>query len=404
MRRGWGAAGIAVAIAVAAFAASSYPACAVYDSSLIGSREASTDELPLDKDAGPACMPAHPPGRPVTADDGGVSPTLPPIVAAFNTIDIGVSGGPDAGIPPFGYDLDDTCTCPGPPSCLQPLQPNGSPASKICDDDQGRDHTSIPLFQLLQLLGGPAAMGINQIDQGLTAGQYGLLLVISDYNGKQDDSRVRVDFYVSNGLKRDADGGIPTPKLDGTDLWTIDPQSLPGGQPAFSDDSAYVTGGAVVAHMSQLPIAFGDRSFLGGATMQLFGAVIVGELQAQTIADSGTGGFGFALSGGTIAGRWPTSQILSTLATIPEEGGFLCGSDPAYKLNYNIVKGVVCQVADIAKVQSEDNTTPLAPCDAISVGMEFTAVPAQVGPILGVPPAPSGCQDGGFMWSDQCPP
>ena len=29
-------------------------------------------------------------------------------------------------------------------------------------------------------------------------------------------------------------------------------------------------------------------------------------------------GFGYSLAGGTIAGRWPTSQILSTLATIPK--------------------------------------------------------------------------------------
>jgi hypothetical protein len=396
-----GALGIVGACSIAAFGAASHQACAVYDSSLIGSSEGGEGDSLAGGDAGvPACNHAYPPDRPQGVDDSG-GDNIGMLVAAFNSIDIGVSGGLDAAVPQFGYDLDHTCTCfGGMPSCLQPPQPPGAPSAESCDDNRGRDNTDILLFRDLP---GLASTGTSQIDQGLTAGQYGLLLVITDYNGKSDDPRVHVDFYLSDGLSRDADGGIPTPRFDGTDLWTRDLGSLqggqPNGQPQYSDDSAYVSGSVLVANFSQLPIAFGDRSFLGAATMQLIGAVIVGQLQAKKV-DSG--GFGFALVGGTIAGRWPTSQLLSTLANIPGEGGFLCATDPVNKLKYGIIREVVCAGADIATVSTEDNNTPLAPCDAISVGMTFTAEPAQLGPVVEGGPVLAGCADGGVAFSDHC--
>jgi hypothetical protein len=389
-----GASGVAATLGIAFFGVSSYQACAVYNSSLIGSPDGGSASS-QDSD-GPACMHAEPPPRPTDDDGGGPQNTM--VVAAFNTIDIGVSGGLDAGIPPFGYDLDHVCTCPGPSSCIP--QAGAEAGISFCDDEAGRDNTDIQLFRGLP---GTASTGTSEIDQGLAAGQYGSLVVISNYNGNADDSQVTVDFYVSNGLSRNADGGIPTPQLNGNDVWTIDPSSVVGGQegapPVYSDETAWVSNYTVVANMAQLKIAFGERTFLGGATMQLYGAILVGKLYSYPLTDGGSV-FGYGLSGGTIAGRWPTSQILSTLAYIPEEGGgFLCGPD---SLNYNIVRAVVCENADIQTLSQEDNMG--APCDAISVGMQFTAVPAKLGGILALPPAPSGCRDGGTLWSDTCSP
>ncbi len=383
---------------VALVGATSYQACAVYNASLIGTADAGDSDSP---DVGtPACVPALPPPRPRAVGDADVTDNELPdadnimVVAALRTIDIGVSGAPDAAIPPFGYDLDTVCTCPGPPSCVQ--QKN---APETCDDDAGRDNTDIQLFRDLSVA---ASTGTAQIDQGLTAGQFGLLVVITNYNGVSEDPAVTVDFYVSNGLNRSADGGIPAPNFDGNDRWTIDPKSIvggqPGGPPVYSDPAAYVTGGYLVAHLSQLPIAFGDRSFLGGATMQLFEAVIVGSLKAEVVGVGDSGTLRFALQGGTIAGRWPTSYLFTALASIPQQGGgYLCGND---SLDYQIIKAVVCSAADISSLSNLDNMN--APCDAISVGMQFTAAPAQLGDVLMVNPAPAGCQDGGIPWTDQC--
>jgi hypothetical protein len=405
-------AGIAVAIAATLgfFAAWSYEACAVYDSSLLlpndGDAASSTD---VGADSDP-CTHVRPPGPP----DGGVSDAggTIQVIAAFKTIDIGLTADASAPRPPFGYDLDGVCTCPGPPSCAQP---KGAPIS--CDDDAGgntgRDNTDIDLFRGL---GDTASTGTTQIDDGLRSGQYGLVLVIDNYNGQPNDPRVAVSYYVSNGVNRTSDGGIPVPDFMGDDLWTIDPNSLqdrgqdptsiqscahnPRCQSAFFDDQAYVTNYFVVAHFNQLTVAFGDRSFLGGATMALSNAVVVGELQPVSLPV----GFSYELLGGTIAGRWPTKALLQTLATIPDpatDGGFLCGHDNVLLSNYDILKTVVCEAADISQNQANDNTG--AACDAVSVGMTFTAGPAQLGAVFAVPPAPAGCSDGGFPFTDNCP-
>lgn len=144
-----------------------------------------------------------------------------------------------------------------------------------------------------------------------------------------------------------------------------------------------------------IPIAFGDQSFLGGATMLVSGAVIVGQLMPYVVGDGGRTVFSYALRSGTIAGRWGSADLLSTLATIPDsahDGGFVCGND---SFTYNVIKTVVCGNADISQSRSNDNSTPqLAPCDAISVGLQFTAVPAQLGQVFGVAPAPAGCGTG----------
>jgi hypothetical protein len=382
---------------------SSYQGCSVYDSSLIGSSDADDGTSPGTDAAAPPCNHAYPPEPPQIVDASGNLGSSS-IFAAFNSIDIGVAGGIDAAIPPFGYDLDHDCTCPGQRSCTPR---SGAPPAESCDDKRGRDNIDIQLFRLLE---SAASAGTTQIDQGLSAGQYGLLLEIQDYNGTENDPVVTVNFYVSNGLNRDADGGIPTPKLDGTDRWTIDPSSYvgqqTGGTPAYTADVAYVTGGTLVAHIPQsIPIAFGDRSFLGGATMELYGAVIVGQLQLQQFDSGIPNSFGFAITQGTIAGRWSTRQLLSTLATIPEEGGFLCLTDPSLynQYLYKAFKAVACLAADISQDPSNDNKG--VPCDAISVGMQFTAVPALRGDDLMVAHPPAGCQQAnGAPWSDQCPP
>jgi hypothetical protein len=391
----WLSAGVGVFTALAAGVVfMSYPGCNVYDSSLLlpGDGSASSGS------SADGCSHAVWPDRPGNEDnDGGGSLQ---VTAAFTTIDIGLGSGPDAGIPPFGYDLDGVCTCPGPPSCAQMKG-----AYESCDDDAGRDHTAISLFNLL---GAPASAGTQQIDEGLSSGQYSLLLVINGYNGQPDDSHVVVDFYVSNGINRDPDGGIPTPKFDGHDHWTIDPTlSLSGGQvggaPIFEDDSAYVSKGQVVAHMpGQLPIVFGDRSFLGGARMLLSESIIVGTLSLFAVGDDAGNAYAYQLTSGTIAGRWPTASLLTTLASIPDstrDGGYLCGPD---SFAYNLIKAAVCQAADISQTIGNDNQTPLAPCDAVSVGLQFTAKPAQLGDSLSLPPAPAGCQVNGVPFTDHC--
>ncbi len=377
-----------------------HQACAVYDSSLLlpaadGGTEASTGTL------------AHWPAPPAQDDPstGDVE-----AVAVLDSIDLGVLPDGGANFAAYGYDLDSVQTCPGPPSCIQE---NGAP--ETCDDPGGRDHIGLELFREL---GATTQEGNDQLNQGLKAGQYGLIFDLRHYNGQANDTQVSASVYVSNGIVGAEDGGSAVPAHNGTDRWTLDPGSLSNGssligtscdnensvcQALFHDDNAYVTDHVLVAALD-FPLSFGVKSFLGGAVMQLKGAHIVGTL--QTVSVSG-GGYGFAITDGTIAGRWPTSQLLSTLATIPDSqlpvGSYLCGDDPVYKY----VKWRACQVADIAQLPEHDNR-PGVHCDAVSMGLRFEAEPAHLGTVFGVPPPPSGCTtDGGpgivLPFSDQCP-
>jgi hypothetical protein len=361
----------------------SYQACDVYNPSLLVPDEAG------------GCPHVEPPPRPPPGNEDGESSIK--VTAAFNTIDIGLRS--DGGIPPFGYDLDHVCTCPGPPSCAQE---KGVPVS--CDDEAGRDHWGINLFSALGEL---ASVGTAQINEGLQKGQYGLLLEITGYNLQLNDDHVTVNFYVSNGLNRTADGGIPAPQFNGNDFWTIDPGSVSSGctdagacQAVYSDDDAYVSSGVVVAHMANaIPIGFGVRSFLGGATMTLSDAIIVGDLKGSNTSG---GDVSFQLIGGTIAGRWATNKLLSTLAAIPDpfvDGGFICGDSGTY----SAFKNAACAVADISSNQMNDNQSPApAPCDAVSMGLQFTAVAANLGEVLAAPDAAVGCRSGGVPFMDTC--
>jgi hypothetical protein len=387
---------LAVSALVCTLAVTTYQACSIYNSTLLVADGGS------EGDAGFVCHHAVWPPKPAHDDEGGLGPGLK-VIAALQSIDIGVGGASGDGggpLPPYGFDLDGVCTCPGPPSCLQPPG-----ARESCDDDAGRDHIGIQLFRQL---GSVAATGNVQINLGLKAGQYGLLISVDNYNGTANDTSVSVSVYVSNGVSGVQDGGMPQPQHDGTDRWTIDPGSLISPPPdgfncdnpnsacsaRYTDPYAYVANYVMVAVLD-FPLSFGVRSFLGGAVMDLKSAYLVGTLTPYFFS---SGGQSYQLTNGTIAGRWPTQRLLSNLATIPvPDGGFLCGNSA-----YDLLKGYVCQVADITSSPRSDIMG--APCDAVSMALPFSADPARLGEVYTVPRAPSGCQGvGGVLFADQCP-
>ena len=373
-----------------------HQACAIYDPGLL----LPGDEGPVARsDAG--CAHASYPDRPAQDDQSSLTVE---VVLAIQSIDLGL--GSDAGteLAPYGFDLDRVCTCPGPPSCIQE---QGAP--QTCDDDAGRDHAGLELFRELNAL---APSSTEQTNQGLRAGQYGLLFDIQNYNDTANDKQVSVAVYASNGSSGVEDGGMPQPSHDGTDHWTLDPTYVVGGsrlagsscernqgacKPIFFDDNAYIKDHVLVARI-EFPFSFGTRTFLGGVVMSLKGSVVVGKLERVPLAG---GGQSYGITNGTIAGRWPTRQLLSTLAAVPDylsnARPFLCGDD----FSYMYFKYRACQVADITSNPTLDNTN--APCDAVSMGFRFSAEPAHLGEVYGVPPPPAGCMtDGGLPFSDTC--
>ena len=167
-------------------------------------------------EAGPVdpCDHALPPAdEPSGVEEGNLE-----FVTAITMLDLGQYGF-DAGAtgsPEFpGFDLDRTCTCPAPPSCI-------GPRGTVCDDVRGRDNSFAPLIR------GIAAKGLDiqkRMADGLKDGASGLLLVVESYNGKPDDPRVFVTLAPSRGI-RDVlpDGGLSpkrTPSFTREDRWLV---------------------------------------------------------------------------------------------------------------------------------------------------------------------------------------
>jgi hypothetical protein len=379
----------------------SWPACTIYDSSLL---------LPA-VDSGPdsgatASGLARIPGEP-DADDPSTM-TSSNVLLAVQTIDLGIGldGGPipTGPLPPIGWDLDLVDTCPGAPSCVQKAG-----TKENCDDDAGRDHTGLSLFRAL---GATAQTGVAAANAAMQAGEYGLLVFITGYNGTANDRQVSVALFFSSGVLG-PDGGAPLLNHDGTDAWSVDPRSIVGNPPAgldcghgnrqcqaqYTTDNGYVSNGVLVALLGDVPITFGQRANIGGAVMELSGTYLTGRLKPVSLATSNT----WVLEDGLISGRWPSAKLLSNMATIPdptsEAGAYLCGDAD---LPYQILKNdFICPLQDITSSAAQDRMG--FNCDAISMAFGFTAEPAQFGIVAPLPDILQGCMTGGVPFFDSCP-
>lgn len=379
-------------------------ACGIYDQSLLlpapVAEEAGLDSgAPLvadgaaQMDAG--CIHAVAPGPPAK-DDPSTGPDLDFVVAAsyFRVVTGGKATQP---VSPTGLDLDGVCTCPGPPTCTPPS------SKGICDLDGGADDNGGVFFAQYAMLD-PSGFSDMGLSTGVTLGANGLLYRIRGYNGMPNDTQVTVVAYQSSGI-HDPDGGaVVAPALDGTDRWTVAPNSLLGGDsvdggatcegndsvclPVFFDTKAYVVNGTLVAHIDH-------PFFLGFAVsrvqVQLSDSVIIAPLVAS--------GQTFKVEDGSISGRWSTTKFLTALQSVSDplmgtgpDG--LCGDSGTYQ---NIKTGV-CATADIMADPTKDLTG--VACDAFSMQVTFRAVPAHLGPVAAQGKLRTPC---GATYEDHCP-
>jgi hypothetical protein len=320
------------------------------------------------------CALARWPDRPAH-DDGPDALSLTFAASSFTV-------GADPTSAPIGFDLDGVCTCPGPPSCVSP-----SSVKSACDSDGGIDNGGSQMLDRFLTLSGSK----DRITTAIQQGQGGFLMVLADYNGLANDTKVSVSLYASNGTQSDPPGGSsPPPRHDGTDVWTIESSSLYGGAsgPPFiskvADADAYVANGVFVAQMD-LRLPLGDLVF------DLRSAVVTGTLKHQ--------GNAWQITNGVLDGRWPVAEFLTSFDTLKDpfgsSGEGLCGSSPLYAN----IKGDVCQVVDIVQDPKKDNTG--AKCDSIGLAVTFSGEQAVMGVIDDPKPAKHYCGDN---WQDDCPP
>jgi hypothetical protein len=323
-----------------------------------------------------ACQHATWPPAPANPDPG---PDDVDLVAAVRRIDVGEENL-DRG-PLVGYDLDQFCTCLGDgDSCKEPRYA----MADHCDGPGGRDNAVASLFKFA------GTFSDNFASASLTSeaeiGSWTMLVRVTQYNGKANDSQVRLALYPSPGIDKDPCWPVDTPpRWDGNDPWPVDTvslqtagaggggtggagcTSLPGydiDQPLFFDDEAYVSDFHIVANLPNAGLVLTtDES---AVTIKL----VAGSVSARLEQANGR----WSLREGLITGRWPLADFFKTVGSMTSGGDPICTDHPVYSL----IKNGVCRFPDIASSLGG----PTTPCDSMSFGMAFDAEPAALGIIV----------------------
>ena len=310
---------------------------------------------------------------------------LPPIFMAFQTLNTGSLNDqgvldPDAW-KNVGFDLDGTCT--GSETCETPGQTLlgcKAVASGIpLDGAYCRDNT----FGRLGYLAASApetATGYGLSSEGfncaLCVGAYNYLFRISGYNGEASDDRVRVDLYPSPGLDAllpwdcNTDAWKKNPCFSPDDKWQIredvlsGPITAAGDIPASKlfDDNAYVRDSTLFLVVPEDTVFWfpGDRALATAFPLKIRKGFVTLKL------DRGKDDI-WRGRDGVIAGRATAKDIINGFRLIG-----VCESDK----NYAFVQDFVSKNADVLASGGRD---PAVDCDAISLGLPFTAIQAKPG-------------------------
>jgi hypothetical protein len=322
---------------------------------------------------------------PEAAADAGCARALPPPPPALDPSpnvrttftaaakEVVIRTQTDAGAP-LGFDLDNACTCPGPPSCVS--------KNRQCDGPGGRDGAGDALFALLDSFFATTTEG--SLNDRINAGRVGFLLWVSDYNGEANDPNIYASVLLSSGIVEDTDAGSSiAPKWDGNDRWNIDPRLINGFTidqdgayhytPAALSTVAYVTDNTLVALIPSVRLSVEVAQF------EVSDVVFRGDISPTP--------YGYQIDG-QFSGRMSTRQVLAITSSIndprnPSER--LCGTNGTFQA----FRQAVCSMADIAADPANDNQGKQ--CDGVSVTFGVTAYSAKTGAPFRRGEIPPGC-------------
>ncbi|MDB4934610.1 MAG: hypothetical protein JWP87_1582 [Labilithrix sp.] len=345
-----------------------------------GSADVAADVAPP---ADARCALKHVAQRPTTPDGA----SMPTVVFAMDSLQFDEQS---AGMP-LGFDLDDACTCPEDDTCVPP-----DGGDRRCDRSDGRDNAFGPLFgQLLDPFGSR-----DFATQGIRDGNYGAIISLSQWNQLPNDPLVTIGFFTSGGLDTPPDAGKSKPRFDGTDRWTIDPESLVSGDqligedchtstrcvPFYADLKGYVKDDQLVAQIDRAPFVVSTKT--GRFEIELTSVI----LTAHVVREGGI----LRLERGELVGRSASGRLLAAIGQLQDPFGTdagLCHSADAYGL----AKGAICDAVDIAAAPADDKTGKS--CTAVSGGLGFTAVQALGGTVFSTVRNPNACAS----FTDTCP-
>ncbi len=284
-----------------------------------------------------------------------------------------------------GLDLDGVCSCVdgAGPSCTP--TPGAQTAMSYCDGPGGRDNALALAFEPIRIAHQIDDLGVFY-SEAADRGDWSLLIEVQGWGGEADDDQVRVALYPT--LQFATVG--PTPSWDGSDLWPIVDSAVIGSgggppEPRYVDETGYVTGGVLVAHIDQAELRIDSSD----GTFTLFLSQL--GLLAH-IVDSAQGP---ALEQGKLTAVMPAGDVFALWASFRrQDGGGICTDDPLYSLTHDLL----CNAQDL-RVGPGDETTP---CNALSAGIDFDAYPARMGAPAPPPATVEPCAPGASPTDDVC--
>ncbi len=343
------------------------------------------DAKPSKPDATPDAKPKADTGAPMVCASktyppppGGVDLPGPDVFTlAVRSIDLGESD-----LTPPGYNLDYTCTCidDGGPSCVSSAQ--------HCDYAGGIDNGALGLLEDIELV--DTTFGSVPFSQAAAEGGWSLLFQLTGYavtpdGGVPDDPVVDLNIFV-------AQRSVATPpSWNGTDEWIVAASSVVDGgvvQPRYKSAGAYVNNHVLVAAIPEMEIVMS-----GGTnetiTFRLSAGFLTGTLDYHDGA--------ITIHDGIVSARWAQADIFAALGSYRNATGTTFCTD---NLFYPEAKAAVCSGQDIL-VNGADPAS--LPCDALSMGVGFTAFPIAQLSVVGAPTVPSaGCPAATDPTNDSC--
>lgn len=302
-------------------------------------------------DAG--CDLLHPPPMPMVEDGPSIEPIWFAVESARLVTDIDQ--------PRIGYDLDDRCSLAElgdpPPLDCEPANPLTPPLDGARGVDNG-------LNSFLAFLDG-AVMGLfaAPLNESITAsfqnGVIGLLFRVSDWNGTPEDPDVSAAI---------AEAAWGTVTADGI-RWYGSDESFDRSvdNPLNTEVRAYVTGGVLVARMrdgAEITLNNGQQAL----KFDLNRMIVTGRISRSA---PGMG----RLDDGVISARWPVDFAIASLTGLGIPPVAPCTEERA------LAEMAIRLNLDLRSDPAEMLDTE--PCDAISVGIGFTAIESEV---IGIQP------------------
>ena len=258
---------------------------------------------------------------------------------------------------PYGFDLDDLCSCPDKLGCV-----NTHATESQCDLPKGIDNAA---GKALNNLFPSTADG--RLQAGLDAGSFGMVVRVIGWDGTSDDDAVQVSLYNVADLAAGA--------YDVDDDSLLNPQDL--GSKYF-DTSAYVTGGVLVASFDfdfrlEVPNGSDAADVTSIVKIPLTTAHLVGKIERS-------GASGLRMGNAQLVGRIPASRIFTELSALG-----LCSNQPSFAT----IKNTTCATLDLPTNPAQDGTN--ATCDALSFAMGVVIGPATLGSHKPAATAPNPC-------------